>query len=446
MAIMPPPRGPSDLVICPGQNTAGGGIVMSQSASKQKTLIFICTVLFLDAAGFSLIMPIMPDLISGMATLTNAQAARIAGYLLFAFAIMQFVFAPILGSLSDRYGRRPVLLLALVGFTLDYFLMAWAPTLFWLFAARIISGICGATFAAANASIVDISCPEDRARLFGLSSAAIGLGFVFGPAIGGILGEYHVRLPFIAAGGLTAIALLYGIFTFPETLQDEHRRPFSLKRANPVGSLLAIARYRVVLILLAALFFIQLANHSYSSIWAFYVKEITGWTPFLIGLSVSFYGILMAGVQGGLTGPAVKAMGEIRLVYLCVCAGLLSFGILAFAQNGGMIYLGILTGALSGFIGPSMQSLMTCRTPADAQGELQGAITSLYSIASVLSPPVMALIFAAHSDDKGYYLPGAPFLLAAGLILISMCIATLAFSQMRWTNREAIDLSVSPER
>lgn len=419
---------------------------MSGSENRQKTLIFICSVLFLDAAGFSLIMPIMPDLISGMAELNNAQAATIAGYLLFAFAIMQFVFAPILGSLSDRYGRRPILLLALVGFTLDYFLMAWAPTLFWLFIARIISGICGATFAAANASIVDISSPQERAKLFGLSGAAIGLGFVFGPAIGGILGEYHVRLPFLAAGGLTACALIYGFFAFPETLDAEKQRAFSLKRANPIGSLIAISRYPVVLILLAALFFIQLANHSYSSIWAFYVKEITGWTPFLIGLSVSFYGVLMAGIQGGLTGPAVKVAGEIRLVYFCGFVGVLSFLVLALSSNGWMIYLGITIGALSGFIGPTMQSLMTNRTPNDAQGELQGAITSLYSIASVLSPPVMALIFTAWSDDTGRYMPGAPFILAAGLVTVSMLIATLAFRKLKWQAGPAKDPMVSSEK
>ena len=400
--------------------------------SQTKVLIFICSVLFLDAACFSLIMPIMPDLIGELSDLSNAEAATIAGYLLFTFAIMQFLCAPIIGSLSDRFGRRPVLLVALTGFALDYFVMAWAPSLFWLFVGRLISGLCGATFAAANASIVDISTPEDRAKMFGFSGAAIALGFVFGPAIGGLLGEYHVRLPFIAAGILTFIALFYGLISFPETLEKSKRRAFSLKRANPIGSLIAISRYPIVLILLAGLFFIQLANHSYSSIWAFYVKEVTGWTPFLIGLSVSFYGILMAGVQGGLTGPAVNKVGEIRLIYFTGCVGMVSFAILALAQNGLAIYLGILIGALSGFIGPAMQSLMTNRTPEDAQGELQGAVTSLYSIASVLSPPVMAMIFTNWSDETGYYLPGAPFFLAAALIAISMLIVTFAFRRMGW--------------
>ncbi|MEO0450305.1 MAG: TCR/Tet family MFS transporter [Pseudomonadota bacterium] len=395
---------------------------MERSPKTGRVLAFVCGVVFLDAVGMGLILPIMPALLDEVAGLSISEGATIAGLLLTAFAAMQFIFAPILGGLSDRFGRRPVLLLALLGFAIDSFIMAWAPTLTWLFIARIISGICGATYAAGYACIVDISSPEDRAKLFGYAGASLGLGFIFGPALGGLLGEYWVRLPFIVAGGLIFIVFLWGYFTFPETLKAENRRPFTLARANPIGSLISIGRYPAVLIVLAALFLIQLGNHSYSSIWSFYVTEVAGWTPFLIGVSISVYGFGVAGVQGGLTGPVVSRFGEVRAVYFALLVGIVSFLILAFAQNGVQIYAAIIVGAFAGFLGPAIQALMTERTPADSQGELQGAITSLYSLASIISPLAMAFLFSAYTDEPGYYLPGAPFLLAAILCVFAMVI------------------------
>ncbi len=395
---------------------------MDESPKTGRVLAFVCGVVFLDAVGMGLIMPIMPALLDEVAGLSISEGATIAGLLLTTFAVMQFIFAPILGGLSDRFGRRPVLLLALLGFAIDSFIMAWAPTLTWLFIARLISGICGATYAAGYACIVDISAPEERAKLFGYAGASLGLGFIFGPALGGLLGEYWVRLPFIVAGGLIFLVFLWGYFTFPETLKEKNRRPFTLARANPIGSLISIGRYPAVLIVLAALFLIQLGNHSYSSIWSFYVTEVAGWTPFLIGVSISVYGFGVAGVQGGLTGPVVSRFGEVRAVYFALLVGLVSFLILAFAQNGVQIYTAIVIGVFAGFLGPAMQALMTERTPADSQGELQGAITSLYSLASIISPLAMAFLFSAYTDEPGYYLPGAPFLLAAGLCVFAMMI------------------------
>ncbi|MEP1143346.1 MAG: TCR/Tet family MFS transporter [Henriciella sp.] len=404
---------------------------MQESQSAGRVLAFVCGVVFLDAVGLGLIMPIMPALLEEVAGLSISEGATIAGLLLTTFAMMQFVFAPILGGLSDRFGRRPVLLFAMFGFAIDSFIMAWAPTLTWLFVARIISGLFGATYATAYACIVDVSKPEDRAKLFGYAGAALGLGFIFGPALGGFLGEYWVRLPFIVAGGLIFLVFLWGLFTFPETLKPENRRAFSWKRANPLGSLISIGRYPIVLIVLAALFLIQLGNHSYTSIWSFYVTEIAGWTPFFIGLSISVYGFGVAGVQGGLTGPVVNRFGEVRAVYFALIVGMVSFVILGFAQNGAQIYVAILIGAFAAFLGPALQALMTERTPADSQGELQGAITSLYSLASIISPAAMALIFSAYSDDEGIYLPGAPFLLAAGLGLIAILIFAYAAKRIR---------------
>lgn len=392
-------------------------------------MAFVCGIIFLDAVGFGLLMPIMPELLEDVAGLSLSEGAAIAGLLLSTFALMQFIFAPILGGLSDHFGRRPVLLLALLGFSIDSFIMAWAPTLTWLFAARMISGICGATYAAANACIVDVSNHEERAKFFGFAGASLGLGFIFGPALGGFLGEYWVRLPFIVSGVLIFGVFLFGYFAFPETLKEENRRPFSLWRANPLGSLIAIGRYPTVLIVLLSMFCVQLANHSYSSIWSFYATAVAGWGPILIGVSVSVYGLVFAVVQGGLTGPVVARLGEVKSIYLALSVGVATFLILAFAQNGAHIYFAIFFGGITAVLGPSLQSLMTKRTPANSQGELQGAITSLYSLSSILAPPLMALVFAAYTDQQGIYLPGAPFLIATLLLVI--CAAAFAIAARR---------------
>lgn len=398
---------------------------MSERPTKGRVMLFICGVIFLDAVGFGLIMPLKPALLDDVAGLSISDGAAIAGLLLTTFAMMQFIFAPILGGLSDRFTRRPVLLLALLGFSIDSLIMAWCPTLTWLFAARVVSGIFGATYAAGYACIVDVSEPEERAKLFGYAGAALGFGFILGPALGGLLGEYWVRLPFIVAGVLIFIVFLIRYFTFPETLEKENRRPFSLARANPIGSLISIGRFPTVLIILGALFLIQLGNHSYSSIWAFYVAEVAGWTPYLIGVSISVYGFGVAGVQGGLTGPVVSRFGEVRAVFFALIVGIISFLILTVAQNGTQLYFSIIVGVFAGFLSPALQALMTERTPADSQGELQGAITSLYSLASILSPMVMAFTFSAYTDERGLYLPGAPFFLAAGLAVLAIIVFAL---------------------
>ncbi|MEM9571221.1 MAG: TCR/Tet family MFS transporter [Pseudomonadota bacterium] len=403
---------------------------MPDSPSKGRILLFICAIVFFDAVGFGLLMPIMPALLDDVANLSLSDGATVAGLLLTTFAMMQFVFAPIIGGLSDRFGRRPVLLIALLGFAIDSFIMAWAPTLTWLFVARIISGLFGATYATCYAAITDISTPDERAKLFGYAGAALGLGFIFGPALGGLLGEYWVRLPFIVAGGLILLVCLWGVLFFPETLNPNNRRAFSWARANPLGSLISIGRFPSVLIVLGALFLIQLGNHSYSSIWSFYVSAVAGWTPFLIGLSISIYGFGIAGVQGGLTGPVIARFGEVKAVYFALIVGVISFLILGFAQTGLQIYVAIVIGVFAGFLSPALQALMTQRTPADSQGELQGAISSLYSLASIISPAVMALIFAAQTDGVGPYLPGAPFFLAAGLTVMAMVIFGIGASRL----------------
>ena len=399
---------------------------MESKKSNGRILLFVCVVLFLDAVGFGLILPVLPDLIGELSNLPNSRAAEIAGYLLFTFAGMQFFFAPILGGLSDRYGRRPVLLLALLGFSIDYFVMAAAPTLTWLFVARMVSGFFGATYAAANACIVDISTDEERAKFFGMTGAAVGLGFVFGPAIGGVLGEYGTRLPFIADGVLTLITFIYGFFALPETLQPKNRRPFEAKRANPLGSLFSIRRYPVVLMIIGAVFFMQLANQSYASIWSFFTIEIADWSPLQIGLSVAFYGAMLALVQGGLTGPVVKRFGEVRPAVFSLGMGVVSFVGLAFATEGWHIYVWIFFGGFSAFAFPAMQSLMTRGTPSDAQGELQGAISSSYSLTAIIGPLFMSQLFGAYTRGEGAYFPGAPFIGATLLVILCLAVFSIA--------------------
>ncbi len=398
----------------------------STDQNQSRILLFICLVLFFDAAGAGLILPVLPDLINQLSDLDNSHAARISGWLLFTYAGMQFFFAPILGALSDLYGRRPVLMIALAGFSLDYFIMALAPSLTFLFVARLVSGLLGATFVAANAAIADISDPSQRAARFGMAGAAVGLGFIAGPAIGGLAGEQDPRWPFLIAGTLTALTCLYGLFAFPETHSVNARRELSWRRAHPVGSLMAIAQQPGVLAMIAGLFCVQLANQSYASTWAFFTKEVADWRPFSIGLSVAVYGAMMVVIQGGLAGPVIRRFGERPALIGGVACGIAGYGILIFANSGAAIYAGIVAGGLSGFFFPACQSLMSRATPADAQGELQGAVTASYSLAAILGPLSMAQVFGAYTDDKGMHFPGAPFVLAVGLIALALIVFSSA--------------------
>lgn len=382
--------------------------------------------MFLDAMSVGLVLPVMPGLILELSTLPVSRAAEIGGYLLFVFATMQFLFAPVLGALSDRFGRRPVLLIAILGFSIDYFVMAVAPTLFWLFVARLFSGFFGATYAAANAAIVDITPPGQRARNFGFAGASIGVGLIFGPAIGGLLGEYGVRLPFIAAGIVTLLLCVCGFFFLPETLPKEKRRTFSWARANPLGSVISVARSPIVIAILASLFFMQLASQSYNSIWAFYTMEVAGWSPRNIGLSVALYGFLMALVQGVFTGPVVKSIGEIKAVFFSFAIGVFAYLGLGFADSALQIYFWIIAGALSGFAFPALQSLMSKNTAEDAQGELQGVVAASYSLTAIIGPLAMTQVFGAYTREGAAYVPGAPFIVASGMVIV--CILLFSYS------------------
>ena len=392
------------------------GKIISQNRSS---LALIAMIVFIDTASIGLIIPVLPSLIEGLGDVGIDRAAEIGGLLLFSFAIMQFLFAPIIGGLSDRYGRRPVLLFTLTALGIDYALMAWAPTLAWLFIGRIISGIMGATWPAANSCIADTVPPENRAKIFGMVGGAAASGFVLGPAIGGLLGSFGDRAPFMAASALALAGATFGFFKLKETLPPEKRRAFAITRANPLGNIIQMMKTPLVVGLLIVIFFMQLAAQSQLSVWAFYGTIKFNWTPLQTGLTVAMFGALMVIVQGGLTGPAIKRFGEVRTATISMMFGLPSYLIFAFAGSTYAMLVGIMVGTMTGFAFPAMQSLATARVSDDSQGELQGAIASSVSATSVIGPLLMTGIFGAFTDKQGIYFPGAPYLLSAVLISIA---------------------------
>lgn len=366
----------------------------------------------------------MPALIRDLTGESVEAASAYGGWLLFAFAIMQFLFSPILGGLSDRFGRRPVLLISLLGFALDYLLLAFAPNLTWLFIGRLIAGVMGASFTTGTAYIADISTPEKRAQNFGMVGAAFGLGFIIGPVIGGLLGHYGPRVPFMVAAGLTFLNFLYGLFILPESLKMENRRAFDWKRANPIGSLLHLRKYPIISGMVASLVLIYIAAHAVQSTWSFFTISRFNWSEKEVGYSLGFVGILIAVVQGGLIRWINPKLGPNRSVYLGLslyALGLLLFG---FASAGWMMYAILIPYCLGGICGPSLQGILSSQVPPDEQGELQGALTGLVSLTSIIGPPLMTGLFAFFSSNSApIHLPGAPFLLGAVLSLASLYLS-----------------------
>lgn len=396
--------------------------------SKKAALGFIFITLLLDVIGFGIIIPVMPVLIEELIHGDLSAASRWGGWLTFAFAFMQFLCAPILGNLSDRYGRRPVLLFSLLGFGIDYILIAVAPTIGWLFVGRIIAGITGASFTTASAYIADISAPAERAKNFGMIGAAFGLGFIIGPVIGGLLGSMGSRVPFIAAAVLSLLNWLYGYFVLPESLDKANRRNFTWKRANPVGSLMHLRKYPALSGLIISLMLIYIAVHSVQSTWAFFNMEKFKWDERMVGISLGVVGLLVGLVQGGLIRIVNPRLGNEKSIYIGLA--FYSFGLVlfAFASQSWMMFAFLIPYCLGGICGPALQAVISNHVPPNEQGELQGALTSLMSVTTIIGPPVMTNLFA-YFTQKGapVYFPGAPFLLGAVLMLASTILAYRMF-------------------
>lgn len=394
---------------------------------KKSAMIFIMITLLIDCTGFGIIIPVLPNLIKEFTGGSTSVAADYGGYLMVAFALPQFIFSPILGGLSDKYGRRPILLFSLFGLGMDYLLLSFAPSIFWFFIGRIIAGITGASFTTGMAYIADISTPEKKAQNFGLVGAAFGLGFILGSVGGGLLSQFGLRVPFMVAAGLSLINWLYGYFILPESLSKDKRRNFSWKRANPVGSFLNASKYPAILGLLATLLLLYIASHSVQSNWSYYVIEKFKWTPTMIGYSLAVVGIMVAIVQGGLIRFIIPKIGNRKAIYFGLMLYIIGFICFAFAANGLMMMLFIIPYCLAGIGGPAMQSIISNQVPENAQGEIQGITTSLQSLAAIIGPFLASHIFV-YFIEKGtpVYFPGAPFILSAILTLIGLFIAIRA--------------------
>ncbi|HEV3182390.1 MAG TPA: TCR/Tet family MFS transporter [Steroidobacteraceae bacterium] len=390
---------------------------MSVRKAGSGALLFIFILVLVDSIGFGIILPVLPRLIMQLTGVGIDRAARYGGWLSFVYALMQFFCAPVLGNLSDRFGRRPVLLFALLALGTDYLIMGFAPAIGWLFFGRAIAGMAGASFTPAYAYVADITEPGRRAQNFGLLSAAFGIGFILGPAIGGLLGSFGPRAPFFAAGVLALGNFAFGCFALPESLPPGKRRPFHWARANPLGTLTQMRRYPAVLLTLGALLLWQLAHQVLPSTWAFYTITKFHWTSAQVGYSLAFVGLLMAVAQGVLTRVLIPWLGgERRAALVGMAAALLAYAGYALATQGWMMYVVGLTTFFFALTYPSMNALASRQIPANAQGELQGAVASLYSLSAIIGPPLMTQTFSHFSDPAGkVYLPGAAFLAAAAL-------------------------------
>jgi len=406
------------------------------ASSRKAALSFIFITLLLDVIGIGIIIPVFPLLIEQLTGGNISQASQWSGWLTFAYAMMQFICAPIIGNLSDKYGRRPVLLFSLLGFGVDYIFLSLAPTIWWLFIGRIIAGAFGASFTTATAYIADISTEENRAQNFGMIGAAFGLGFVIGPAIGGLLGELGPRAPFIAAAILTLINVIYGFFVLPESLDKAHRRPFEWKRANPLGSLLQLRKYKGLGGLIVSLVFVYIAGHAVQSTWTFINIEKFNWSPFTMGISLTVVGLLVAAVQGGLIRYINPKIGNEKSIYLGL--GLYALGMLlfAFATQSWMMFVFLIPYCLGGIAGPALQAIMSGNVPQNEQGELQGALTSLMSATSIIGPLLMTYLFAWFTKPAApVRFAGAPFLAGAVFMLISAWIAARSMKKEAFVNR-----------
>lgn len=394
------------------------------ATSKQAAIKFIFITLLIDVMGWGLIIPVMPELIVQLKHISVNEASPYGAWLLSAYAITQFLFAPVIGNLSDKYGRRPVLLGSLLGFGIDYLFLALAPTYGWLFVGRIIAGITGASFTTASAYIADISTPETRAKNFGMIGAAFGLGFIIGPALGGLLAGWGIRAPFYAAAVLCLLNTLYGYFILPESLSIENRRAFHWKRANPFGSLQLLKRYPAVGGLAISFFLIYMAAQSVQGNWNFFTIYRFNWSEKMVGISLAVVGLLVGLVQAGLTRIVNPRLGNEKSIYIGLFLYTIGLVLFAFATEGWMMFAFLVPYCVGGIAGPALQSILAGHVPQNEQGELQGALTSLMSITTIIGPLIMNNLFKYFTTKNApVHFPGVSFLLGAVFMLFSLVIA-----------------------
>ncbi|MFA4868037.1 MAG: TCR/Tet family MFS transporter [Pedobacter sp.] len=405
-------------------------MISKNQEKRPAALSFIFITLLIDVIGLAIIIPVFPKLIEGLINGDISEASKISGLLLVAYAVMQFLCAPLVGNLSDKYGRRPVLLFSLLGFGIDYLFLAFAPTIGWLFLGRIIAGITGASFTTASAYIADVSSPEKRAQNFGMIGVAFGLGFILGPVIGGVLGKIDVHYPFYAAAALALLNAAYGYFILPESLPKEHRRELDWKRCNPLGSLLQLKKYPSVISLSVCLFIIYFAAHAVQSVWTFYTMQKFNWNEDTVGYSLGFIGLMIAIVQGGLIRIAIPKLGQERSIWIGLMLYAIGMVLFGLANQGWMMFAFMVPYALGGIAGPALQGIMTNQVPANEQGELQGSLTSLMSLSSIFGPWFMTYTFYYFTNANApAYIPGAPYFVAAALMMLSAILAMRSFKK-----------------
>ncbi|MFN6131067.1 MAG: TCR/Tet family MFS transporter [Planctomycetota bacterium] len=390
---------------------------------------FILIAVLLDVLSLGVVIPVLAKLVKELLNDSTADAAAYVGWFGTVWAFMQFFSSPLMGALSDRFGRRPVLLISAFGLGIDYLLMAMAPNLTWLFIGRVLTGITAASFSTASADIADVTPPENRSAAFGIFGAAFGLGFILGPALGGYLGNIDLRLPFWVSAALTLANATYGYFILPESLPPEKRSPFRWSRANPLGSLQLLRSQSGLLAMAAILFCYQLAHHVFSSVFVLYTDERFGWDAGMVGFALSTVGVLNFIVQGLLIRPAVRTLGEKALVFIGLLGGIIGFVAYAIVVNGRAFYAATILFASMGFFNASIQGLMSKRIEPSEQGQLSGANSSLNGISGMIGPALFATVFQYTIDtDSRWYWPGAPFALAAAILGIGLFLASLTIS------------------